>query len=100
MFLCEISCRGKRSNAFSSLVKIQNVVLDELMEDSQRGVSLAINIKHAELAVKDLIVAVQESNIAVKDNLAEVLTAFVADTRTAARSVQRVSSCVRGLMDR
>lgn len=85
---------------FPSLVKIQNIVLDELIEDSKSGIALAVNIKHAELAVKDLVVVVRASNLTVRDVLARALNDFAADAKTAARGLQRLSARIHGTIDR
>ncbi|PIL37502.1 hypothetical protein GSI_01196 [Ganoderma sinense ZZ0214-1] len=86
------SLSGIRRADFPSLIKIQNVVLDELMEDSKNGVNLAINIKHAELAVKDLVVVVRASNLTVKDALATALNDFAMDAKAASWGLQRLSA--------
>ena len=85
---------------FPSLMNIQNKALDELAGRSGLGSALALNLKHAEVSVKDLVVAVQASNLTAKQELASVLAAFVGDARTASRSVQEVSTKINGFMDR
>lgn len=91
-----------RSNVadFPSFMRIQNQALDELAGRSGMGSALALNLKQAEVAVKDLVVAVQVSNLTAKHELANVLTAFVGDARSASRSVQEVSTKINGFVDR
>ncbi|RDX43375.1 hypothetical protein OH76DRAFT_1361303 [Lentinus brumalis] len=84
---------------FPSLMRVQNQALDELTGHSAVGSSLAMNLKHAELAVKDLIAAVQASNMTTKDALADVLIAFTKDTRLSSRDLQEVSAKMNSFMD-
>ena len=85
---------------FPSLVKIQNVVLDDLAAGSAGGKELALNVKHAELAVKDLAVVVRSSNLTMKLSLGEALVEFATDARTTSRSLQRLSARINGAVDR
>ncbi|KAI1786035.1 hypothetical protein LXA43DRAFT_898709 [Ganoderma leucocontextum] len=84
---------------FPSLIKIQNVVLNDLMDQVAAGASLALNVKHVELAVKDLVVVVRSSNLTVKAELADALSEFSSDTRMAARGLQRLSARINGAVD-
>ncbi|KAI0708455.1 hypothetical protein C8Q76DRAFT_627213 [Earliella scabrosa] len=83
----------------TSLLTVQNVALDELAGQSTVGASLALNLKHAEIAVKDLVVAVQESNLTIRDTLADILLAFVSEARSASRRLYHVSAKINGFMD-
>nr|VWP01846.1 Adenylyl cyclase [Ganoderma boninense] len=84
---------------FPSLIKIQNVVLDDLATGSAGGKDMALNVKHAELAVKDLAVVVRSSNLSVKLPLGEALVEFSTDARTTSRSLQRLSARINGAVD-
>ncbi|RPD52035.1 hypothetical protein L227DRAFT_515418, partial [Lentinus tigrinus ALCF2SS1-6] len=53
----------------------------------------------AEVSVRDLIVAVRASNMTAKAELADALTAFVADSRLTGRALQKVSAQVSSLID-
>ena len=84
---------------FPSLMRIQNVALDELMSVTTRGKDLALDLKHAELAVRDLIVDVRLSNLTIKDPLAGALSGFVQEARVVGRGLQQLSSKVNGVFD-
>ena len=85
---------------FPSLINIQNIVLDDLATGSAGGKDLALNVKHAELAVKDLAVIVHASNLTIKVPLGEALVDFATDARTTSRSLQRLSARINGAVDR
>ncbi|KAI0709983.1 hypothetical protein C8Q76DRAFT_769775 [Earliella scabrosa] len=85
---------------FPGLVEIQHRALDQLTTKAGAGADLALNIKHAELAVRDLVLMVQTSDLTIKDALASRLLDFVADSRHTARSLQVLSSKVHGTIDR
>ncbi len=85
---------------FPTLMAIQHRALDELSMDSVGGSELVLNIKHAELAVRDLVIMVKSSNLTSKDALADVLTEFLLDAHQAARDLQMFSSKVYGIMDK
>ena len=84
---------------FPSLMRIQNVALDELLKQSTRGTDLALHLRHAELALRDLIVDIQSSDLTIKDQLADSIRTFVVEARVAGRGLQRISSKVHGLLD-
>ncbi|KAI0752998.1 hypothetical protein C8Q80DRAFT_1096010 [Daedaleopsis nitida] len=84
---------------FPSLMEIQHHALDQLTARAEIGADLALNIKHAELAVRDLIIMVQSSNLPIKDILAATLSDFIAEARQTARGLQVLSSKVQGTMD-
>ncbi|KAI0362862.1 hypothetical protein BV20DRAFT_959432 [Pilatotrama ljubarskyi] len=85
---------------FPRLVAIQHRALDDFVQQSSAGLDLTLNIKHAELAVQDLIVLVKGSNILSKEPLAETLATFVLDAKESARGLQLFSSKVLGTIDR
>lgn len=85
---------------FPGLARIQDIALDNLLENSSGGAALAVNVKHAELAVKDLVVAVRASNLTIKDVLADALADFATDAHSAGRSLQRLSAKMHVAVDR
>ncbi|KAI0742711.1 hypothetical protein C8Q80DRAFT_1109023 [Daedaleopsis nitida] len=84
---------------FPGLMEIQHRALDELATRAEMGTELALNIKHAELAVRDLMIMVQSSNIPIKDVLAASLSDFIVEARQTARGLQVLASKVHGTMD-
>ncbi|KAI1783094.1 hypothetical protein LXA43DRAFT_904310 [Ganoderma leucocontextum] len=84
---------------FPSLVEIQNIVLDDLAARSAGGKDLALNVKHAELAVKDLAVVVRASNLTMKVPLGKALVDFATNARTTSRSLQKLSARINGAAD-
>ncbi|KAI0351499.1 hypothetical protein OH77DRAFT_1410926 [Trametes cingulata] len=88
-----------RAVDFPGLISLQHRVLDEFLGQSSTGTEFALNIKHAELAVQDLIGMVKGSNLTLKEELSEALTDFVLDARHAARGLQRFSAKVQGTVD-
>ncbi|KAI0720094.1 hypothetical protein C8T65DRAFT_568459 [Cerioporus squamosus] len=84
---------------FPGLAKIQDIALDNLLENSSGGNALAVNVKHAELAVKDLVVAVRASNLTIKSVLADALGNFAADAHSAGRGLQRLSAKMHVAVD-
>ncbi|RDX40499.1 hypothetical protein OH76DRAFT_1490235 [Lentinus brumalis] len=84
---------------FPGLVKVQSIVLDELLGQYESGSTLAVEVKHAELAVKDLVAVVRASNLTVKVALADTLNNFAIDARAAGRNLERFSMQVHGAVD-
>ncbi|KAI0644321.1 hypothetical protein C8Q79DRAFT_928087 [Trametes meyenii] len=70
-----------------------------ILGHSSSGITLANDLKYAELAVIDLIGAVKGSNITVKEVLLETLWDFATDAKETARTLRRFSSKVRGTID-
>ncbi|KAI1783109.1 hypothetical protein LXA43DRAFT_1067954 [Ganoderma leucocontextum] len=85
---------------FPKLVKIQNIVLDDLMDQVVAGASLTLNVKHAELTIRDLIIVVRSSNLTIKSELADTVNEFITNTRMAARGLQRLSARINSAVDR
>ncbi|KAI0709153.1 hypothetical protein C8Q76DRAFT_596729, partial [Earliella scabrosa] len=82
-----------------SLMRLQSVALKELQQTSSRGADVAVDMKHAEFAIKDLIVAVKLSNLTIKDTLSQELSAFVAEARLVGRGLQHLAAKVNGVVD-
>lgn len=85
---------------FPALMAIQHRTLSELSANSGASLHLVLNVKHAELAVRDLVIMVKASNLTSRGLLGEVLTEFLLSSRHAARSLQVLSSQIHGTMDR
>ncbi|KAI0710513.1 hypothetical protein C8Q76DRAFT_596142, partial [Earliella scabrosa] len=84
---------------FPRLVKLQETVFDQLMEGSTSGAGLSLNVKHAELAIGDLVAIVRSSNVTVREKLADELAEFATEARIAGRSLQALSSTMQGTVD-
>lgn len=89
-----------RPAEFPSLVDIQHGVLGDLMTRSMAGDGFSLNVKYAELAIRDLVVLVQASNLTAKASLADALLNFAIDARTSGRRLQKLSGQVDGIYDR
>ena len=85
---------------YPSFVAVQQHALDEFLGYSDNGSELAVNLKHAELAVRDLIVLVKASDLSVKDALADALMEFVIDAKSAGRGLQLLSAKINGAIDK
>lgn len=85
---------------YPGLVKVQNSLLDDLVGQSASGQVLALNVKHAELAVRDLIGLVRASNLTGRDALADALSGFVSDAQLTGRGLQQLSAKIHGTVDR
>ncbi|OJT09924.1 hypothetical protein TRAPUB_13591 [Trametes pubescens] len=84
---------------FPHLMSIQHRALDEFVGQSLTGSELALDIKHAQLTVQDLVVMVKESNLTIKGPLSDTLAGFVLDAKDTSRGLQRLSSKILGAID-
>ncbi|KAI0690830.1 hypothetical protein C8T65DRAFT_551759, partial [Cerioporus squamosus] len=84
---------------FPGLMSLQSRTLDHLMAKSTAGSQLALSVKHAELAVKDLGIVVQSSNLTNKHVLARSLNEFATDARVVGRELQQLSAKFYGAVD-
>ncbi|PIL24710.1 hypothetical protein GSI_12596 [Ganoderma sinense ZZ0214-1] len=85
---------------FPRLLAIQHHAFDELIAGSSTNSELVLNVKHAELAVRDLVVLVKASNLTAKEPLAEALSLFSVDARRTGRALQLLMSRIHGTVDR
>ncbi len=85
---------------FPGLLGVQHRALDGFLSQSNTGTELALDLKHAELAVQDLIVLVQASNLTIKDELSTILAEFVVDAKVAAQALHVLSSKLYSTIDR
>ncbi|PIL23152.1 transporter [Ganoderma sinense ZZ0214-1] len=84
---------------FPGLMDLQSRTLDQLLAQSTSGSQLALSIKQAELAVKDLGIVVKASNLTSKDVLAQALEEFAQEAKLAGRDLQRLSAKLYGTVD-
>ncbi|TFK82791.1 hypothetical protein K466DRAFT_499650, partial [Polyporus arcularius HHB13444] len=85
---------------FPGLMELQSRTLDQLLAHSTTGTQLAIGVKKAELAVKDLGVIVKTSNLTSKDELAGALQEFAQDAKVTGRDLQQLSAKLFSTVDR
>nr|VWP01904.1 Histone deacetylase (EC [Ganoderma boninense] len=85
---------------FPGLLAIQHRAFDELVSGSTTNLELVVNVKHAELAVRDLVVLVKASNLTMKEPLADTLSLFSVDARRTGRGLQLLMSKIHGTVDR
>ena len=85
---------------FPALVNVQSIVFDQLMDTPASGAELSLSVRHAELAIRDLVALVLASNLTVKDLLATALTDVAIDARSTGRKLQRLSIQINGMFDR
>ncbi|KAJ2980548.1 hypothetical protein NUW54_g10991 [Trametes sanguinea] len=100
------SCRSSLASTlsargvdFPNLMSIQHRALDSFVGQSTAGSDLALNIKHAELAVHDLIGMVRGSNLTNRQVLSDALLEFVYDAKEAGRGLQLFSAKVHTSLD-
>ncbi len=85
---------------FPGLMAIQHRALDGFVGRSSSGSELALDIKHAELTVQELVLMVKGSNLTIKGPLSETLNGFVVGAKDTSRGLQRLSSKILGTIDR
>ena len=85
---------------FAGLLAIQHRAFDELVASSTTNSELVVNVKHAELAIRDLVVLVKASNLTTKEPLANTLSLFSVDARRTGRGLQLLMSKIHGTIDR
>jgi hypothetical protein len=84
---------------YPTLVSIQSVTFEQLLDESVGGAGLALEIKKAEMATSDLTTLVRVSGLTSKDAIAETLDVFVEGARSTSRGLQRFSAKVGGAVD-
>lgn len=88
-----------KSVDFPALMAIQSRTLSALLAHSVAGSELALGIKHAELAVKDLVYIIRTSNLAGKLVLARALEEFAQQAKATGRRLQQLCSKLDGAVD-
>ncbi|OJT14957.1 hypothetical protein TRAPUB_8487 [Trametes pubescens] len=84
---------------FPSLMDLQSRTLDRLLSQSATGSQLALSVKQAELAVKDLSTLVRASNLTSKEQLASSLDEFTVEAKATGRGLQKLSAKLYGAVD-
>ncbi|KAI0714474.1 hypothetical protein C8T65DRAFT_521727, partial [Cerioporus squamosus] len=84
---------------FAALMTVQSRMLSTLLAHSVAGSELALGIKHAELAVKDLVYIIRTSNLAGKTVLARALEQFAQEAKVTGRHLQQLCSKLDGAVD-
>ena len=84
---------------YPTLMEVQGRAMDTLLVQSENGLSLAVDVKHAEIAIKDLVVVVNASGIPNRHLLTAALRDFVIDSKASGRALQKLSSKIYSAMD-
>jgi len=84
---------------YPSFMEMQSRTFEQLLEEVAGGTSLSLEVKMAEMAVKDLGVLVKVSDLPSKDRLATTLEQFCDDAKMASRSLSKWGSKVNGAID-
>lgn len=85
---------------FPSLMDLQSRTLDRLLSQSSTGSQLALSVKQAEIAVKDLSTLVRASNLTSKEHLAMSLEEFTVEAKATGRGLQKLSAKLYSAVDR
>ncbi|KAG8715783.1 hypothetical protein FRC09_016307 [Ceratobasidium sp. 395] len=83
---------------FRKLVTLQSQ-LQGAMEKSTNTLAVAIDLKHSEIAVRDLTTLVQLSSLVTKDSLTKNLKKFVKNASTTGRNLQKFAGHVGSAVD-
>ncbi|KAF7294391.1 hypothetical protein MKEN_01431500 [Mycena kentingensis (nom. inval.)] len=84
---------------FPRLVDVQSATLEQLLDESTSGSTLALQLKKAEIATADLTTLVRVSDLKSREMLGNSLVAFVNDARGAGRALNRLNAKVAGAVD-
>ncbi|KAF7309732.1 hypothetical protein MIND_00345000 [Mycena indigotica] len=84
---------------FPKLVDVQSATLEQLLEESTSGSTLALQLKKAEIATSDLVTLVTVSDLKSRDVIQDSLRTFIDDARAAGRSLNRLNAKVSGAVD-
>ncbi|PIL26968.1 hypothetical protein GSI_10106 [Ganoderma sinense ZZ0214-1] len=76
---------------YPTLMDVQGRAFDNLLGQSETGITISLDIKHAEIAVRDLVAIVRASDLMKRDLIASALDDFVLDARLAGRALQKLS---------
>ncbi|KAG8744945.1 hypothetical protein FRC10_009180 [Ceratobasidium sp. 414] len=90
--------RESFSPDFRKLMMLQSQ-LRGAMEKSTNTLAVAIDLKHSEMAVRDLTTLVKLSSLVSKDSLARKLGEFAENARTTGRSLQKFGGHVGSAVD-
>lgn len=84
---------------YPTLMEVQGRAMDALLVQSENGLSLAVDVKYAEIAIGDLVVVVNGSGIPNRNLLVAALRDFVIDSKGSGRALQKLSSKIYSAMD-
>ncbi|KAI0738564.1 hypothetical protein C8Q80DRAFT_1113433 [Daedaleopsis nitida] len=84
---------------FPTLMATQSRTLEQLLAHTMTGSQLASSVKHVEIAVRDLVVAVRASDIEGREALSKSLEEFAQDAKTVGRNLRVLSAKIDGTVD-
>ena len=84
---------------FPGFMDIQTRAFDQLVGQSEAGLIIALDIRQAELSIRDLVVVVKASGLHDKALIASALETFVWNSRDAARALEKLSTRIYGIVD-
>ncbi|KAJ6589042.1 hypothetical protein B0H19DRAFT_1248607 [Mycena capillaripes] len=84
---------------YPTLVDVQSATIEQLLDESSTGSTLALQIKKAEMATTDLVTLVRVSDLKSRDMLGDALRQFVDDARVAGRALNKLNAKVAGAVD-
>lgn len=76
---------------YPTLIEVQGRAFDHLLGQSETGIAISLDIKHAEIVVRDLVAVIHASDLLKRDLIASALDDFVLDARLAGRALQKLS---------
>ncbi|KAI1785999.1 hypothetical protein LXA43DRAFT_1065425 [Ganoderma leucocontextum] len=76
---------------YPTLMDVQGRAFDHLLGQSETGITISLDIKDAEIAVRDLVAIVRASDLLKRDLIVSALDDFVFDARLAGRALQKLS---------
>jgi hypothetical protein len=85
---------------YPSLVKVQSASFEQLLGESVSGSELALEIKKAQLATRDLVTRLRVSNFERKEALSGILSEFLQDAAKASRGLQAFNAKLNHAVDR
>jgi hypothetical protein len=85
---------------YPSLVKVQSAPFEQLLGESVSGSELALEIKKAQLATRDLVPLLKGSDFKRRDALGDILSEFLQDASKAGRGLQRFNAKLNGAVDK
>ncbi|KAI0254994.1 hypothetical protein BJV78DRAFT_1120256 [Lactifluus subvellereus] len=84
---------------FPRLLNLESGTFEALLDETVKGPGLALEMKKAEVATRDLATLVRISNLKSREVLADSLSDFVKDARKVGRGLIRFNSRVGGAVD-
>ncbi|TDL15317.1 hypothetical protein BD410DRAFT_732886 [Rickenella mellea] len=96
-------CRLKEPKTFYAdfpeMMGIQSRTFEHLLDESIGGSSLAIEIKNAEMSMRELVSLVKISDLTSKDLLASSMSEFVKDAKRTGVGLQDLTAKIHGSVD-